>query len=70
MGRFEDFTQQQNRQIGIQYLDQYFCTRENLLVQIFWTRILKFSPALSVNAGLISDPDKWQMSHALNSFDR
>ena len=45
-----------NRQIGIQYFDQYFYTRKNLLVQIFWPRILKFSLALSVNAGLISDP--------------
>ena len=57
MRRFEDFTQQKNRHLGIKYFDQYFCTRENLLVQIFWPRILKFSPAFSVNAGLISDPD-------------
>ena len=57
MRRLDDFTKQKNRQIGIQYFDQYICTRENLLVQIFWPRILKFSLAFSVNAGLISDPD-------------
>ena len=56
MGRLDDFTQQKNRQIEIQYFDQYFCTRQNLLVQIFWPRILKFSLAFSVNAGLILDP--------------
>ena len=55
MRRFEDFTQQKNRQIGIQNFYQYFCTREKLLVQIFWPRILKFSPAFSINEGLISD---------------
>ena len=57
MRRLDDFTKQKNRQIGIQYFDQYICTRENLLVQIFWPRILKFSLAFSVNAGLISDPE-------------
>ena len=56
MRRFEDFTQQKNSQIGIQCFTQYFCTHENWLVQIFWPRILKFSAAFSVNAGLISDP--------------
>ena len=58
MRRFEDFTQQKNRQIRIQYFDQYFCNRENLHEQIFCPRILKSSPAFSVNAGLISDPDQ------------
>ena len=53
MRRIDDFIKQKNR---IQYFDQYFCTRKNLLVQIFWPRILKFSLAFSVNAGLISDP--------------
>ena len=57
MRRLDDFTKQKNRQIGIQYFDLYICTRENLLVQIFWPRILKFSLAFSVNAGLISDPE-------------
>ena len=56
MRGLDDFTKQKNRQIGIQYFDQYFCTRKNLLVQIFWPRILKISLAFSVNAGLISDP--------------
>ena len=56
MCRLDDFTQQKNRQIGILYFDQYFCTSENLLIQIFWTRILKFSLRFSINAGLISDP--------------
>ena len=56
MRRLDDFTQQKNRQIGIQYFDQYFCTCEILLVQIFWPRILKFSLALSVNVGLNLDP--------------
>ena len=56
MGRFKDFTQQKIRQIRIQNFYQYFRTCENLLVQILWPQILKFSPAFSVNAGLISDP--------------
>ena len=57
MRRLDDFTKRKNRQIGIQYFDQYFCTRKNLLVQIFWPNILKFLLAFGINAGLISDPD-------------
>ena len=34
MRRLDDFTQQKNRQIGIQHFGQYFCTRENYLVHI------------------------------------
>ena len=49
MRRLDDFTQQKNRQIGIQYFDQYFCTCANFPVQIFWPCILKFSRAFSVN---------------------
>ena len=56
MRRLDDFTQQKNRQIGIQYFDLYFCTRENFLVQIFWPLILKLSLAFRVNANLTSDP--------------
>ena len=55
MRRLDDFTQQKNRQIEIQIFDQYFCTRQKCLVQICWPRILKFSLAFSINAGLISD---------------
>ena len=57
MRRLDDFTKRKNRQISIQYFDQYFCTRKNLLVQIFWPHILKFSLAFGLNAVLILDTD-------------
>ena len=57
-----------NRQIGIHYFDQYFCTCENLLVQIFWPRILKFSLTFSVNAGLILDPGTLANSEDLDEM--